>query len=484
MLQTDSRHSVLRAEIRWLFVFLIVLQVACSPAWALGAHGAQDTPGVGKDDLNNPIRIGIIGDQTFSTNIQASYGVLQQGVNVLSGQSLDVVLHVGDLIESSLSPDQITALWNQATGILDQLPVPWYMTAGDHEVNPPAFQEDSPDRSREHLWQQLYGARVPAVLSHPWFSFDVKGFHFISLYSFDALWSDSRFGNIFLSRVYNDQFNFLKNDLAAHRQARAIIVWVHQPLWYHASGWQRVHELLRKYPVAAVISGHFHYNQDAGDLDGIRYLTVGATGGSKKVGSREAGDVDNVWVVRVAGPEKVAVKVLPLDNLPLTITPRVDMDRVQALSVQLGNFFDFSSINPVFVKNGQLVNSCSSTDPAVVKINEIGDPMDLPLDVKIAFSSSSANVSLSSPHFTAGQCSQVISDTECVLPRGARVLIISNYSSVDIDTSTPLWQTGLATSGPPQPGTVLSFKVTTTFQGASGPLELHTTVSTTVGSCP
>jgi len=468
MFQTDLQPAIRR----WPFIFIMVL-AASSPIWAAS----------GNSQGNDSIKIGIIGDQTFSTDIQASYGVLQQGVNVLSAQPIDVVLHVGDLVESSLTPAQITALWNQATGIPDQLPVPWYMTAGDHEVNPPAFQEDSPDRSREQLWQQLYGARVPAVLSHPWYSFDLKGFHFISLYSFDALWSDSRFGNIFLSRVYNDQFNFLKNDLAAHANAKAIIVWVHQPLWYHASGWQRVHELLRRYPVAAVISGHFHYNQDAGEFDGIRYLTVGATGGAKKVGSREAGSVDNVWTVKVSSSGTINVKVLPLDNQPLTITPRVDMDRVQALSVQLGNFFDFSSINPVFVKNGQLVNDCTTGTPAVIKINEIGDPMDLPLDVRINFSSSPGGVSLSSPHFTAGQCSQVITGTECVLPRGARVLIISNYSSVDIDTSTPLWQTGL-TAGAPQPGTVLSFKVTTTFQGASGTLELHTTASTTVGSCP
>src|SRR5262249_25015473 len=187
------------------------------------------------------IKIGLIGDQTFSTNIQASYGVLQQGVQVLSGQQpLDVVLHVGDLVESSLTPGQITSLFNQATGILDQLPSPWYLTAGDHDVNPPAFQPDSPDHSREQLFQQLYGHRVPAFAVHPWYSFDLNGYHIISLYSFGALWSDSRFGDIFLSQVYDDQFAFLQQDLAAHANAHAIIVWVHQPLWYHVSGWKRV----------------------------------------------------------------------------------------------------------------------------------------------------------------------------------------------------------------------------------------------------
>lgn len=460
---------------RWpSFVFLLLLLSSCA-----GTANAADL-------FDPPIRIGIIGDQTFSTDIQAAYGVLQQGVNVLSGQEVDVVLHTGDLVESSLSPAQVTALFNQATGILDQLPVPWYLTAGDHDVNPPGFQQDSPDRSREQLFQQLYGARVPAFAARPYYSFDLNGYHFISLYSFGALHSDSRFGNIFLSQVYDDQFAWLRNDLRNHRNSRGIIVWVHQPMWYHASGWQRVHELLRRFPVAAVISGHFHYNQDGGKLDGIHYLSVGATGGNTKSGSRQAGDVDHVSVLTVAGHKVVDVELLALDNLPLSLTPRVDMDRIQAMDVQLGNFFDFSSKNPVFLQNGQLLASCGGP-PATVQITQIGDPTDLPLNVKIDFSTNPPGVvALSSPGFTAGQCSQTVSPTECVLPRTARTFV-SNYSSVDINQAfaPPLWTTGLTpASGGPQPGTTLSFKITTTIQGNSGTLFLNTTASTTVQSCP
>ena len=426
------------------------------------------------------IKIGLIGDQTFATDIQASYGVLQQGVSVLSGKSLDVVLHVGDLVESSLSPSQVTALFNQATGILDGLPVPWFLTAGDHDVNPPGFQQDSPDHSREQLFQQLYGQRVPAFATHPWYSFDVAGYHFISLYSFGSLWSDSRFGNIFLSQVYDDQFAFLQQDLAAHANAHAIIVFVHQPLWYHVSGWKRVHELLRKYPVAAVVSGHFHFSQDVGVFDGIHYLTVGATGGLKKNGSRQAGDVDLVSVLTIKGVKQVNLDLFPLDNQPLILTPRVDMDRVQALDVQLGNFFDFSFVNTVFTKNGQLVSDCTTLAPATIQINEIGDPIDLPLDVQITLQTSGA--SLTNPAFAAGVCQQTISGTECVLKRTIRTFI-SNYSSVDIDTfSGPLWSSGI--TGGVGAGTPLNFNVKTSFTGASGPFFLQTVASTTVQACP
>lgn len=427
------------------------------------------------------IKIGIIGDQTFSRDIQASYRVLEQGVGILSAQSVNVVLHAGDLVESTLSPPEVTALFNQATGILDRLPVPWYLTAGDHDVNPPTFQQDSADRSREQLFQQLYGKRVPTFAKHPWYSFDIGAYHFISLYSFGALDSDSRFGNIFLSQVYDEQFAFLQADLNAHARARAIIVWIHQPLWYHVSGWMRVHELLRKFPVAAVISGHFHYNQDGGIIDGIHYFTVGATGGSKKNGSREAGSVDQVSVMTISDHRHVSMKLIALDNLPLNLTPRVDMDRVQALDVQLGNFFDFGQINPIFNKGGQLVNDCKSTSPATVRINEIGDPIDLPLNVKISFNSSPAGVSLNAPNFATGQCQQVVSPTECVLKRTARTFL-SNYSSVNTDNSNPLWMSGL--SGSATPGTSLNFEIKTTFTGASGELFLQTMASTVIGTCP
>src|SRR5947207_2964048 len=113
-----------------LFVVASVVVSVCSMTVSALAQSSPDG-----------ITIGIIGDQTFSTDIQASYVVLGQGVSELSHQNVGVVLHVGDLIESSKSPDEVRALFQQATGILDRLPVNWFMVAGDHDVNPPLFQQ-------------------------------------------------------------------------------------------------------------------------------------------------------------------------------------------------------------------------------------------------------------------------------------------------------------------------------------------------------
>ena len=444
--------------------------------------GSIMLPGCASAQGPDKITIGIIGDQTGSGNLQASYAIMQQGVAELSNQNVHVVLHVGDLLESTRPVGEVQAQFQQATSILDALPVDWFMVAGDHDVNPPVFQQDSPDRSREQLFQQLYGARVPAVLQHPYYSFNVGNYHFIALYSHEALHADPRFGNIFLAQIYDDQYQWLAQDLEANKNKTAIVVFIHQALWYHVSGWQRVHELLRNYRVATVISGHHHYDQDYGTLDGIRYLTVGATGGTTKNGSRDAGNVQHVSVVRLSGSKVSSVKLLSVsDNLPLTLTPRVDMDRAQALDVQLGNFFNFAQQNPVFLKNGQLVSDCTSGAAATIAVNQLGNPIDLPLNVKITFSSNPAGVTLSSPAFAPGVCSQTISNTECVLPRTTRTFF-SNYSSVEINTFSNLWTTGLA--GSPTAGTVLNFNFRTTYNGASGTLFLQRDVSTTVQACP
>lgn len=471
-----------------------IVHLACLFVLAFGSACAS----LAQSASPNGITFGVVGDQTFSTNLQGSYAVMQAGVSELSHQNLRVVLHCGDLLESTASPSEIQAQFQQATSILDQLPVPWYMTAGDHDVNPPNFQQDSPDRSREQLWQQLYGARVPAVRQHPFYSFDVGTYHFIALYSHEALNADPRFGNIFLAQLYDDQYDFLKNDLENHKSATAIIVFIHQALWYHVSGWQRVHELLRQYPVAMVISGHHHYNQDYGVTDGIRYITVGATGGVTKTGSREAGNVQHVTVVKMSGATVSQIKLLSVsDPKPLNFTPRVDMDRVQALDVQLGNLFSFAQNNPVFLKNGQLVSSCTAATPATLSIIPLGDPIDLPLDVKLTFSTTPAGlVTLSNPAWGSGQCSTVVSNTECTLPRTARTSF-SNYSSVQVmgdecvaaacvfTPVTTLWTSGLATAGGgPTAGTVLKLNIRTTFQGASGSLFLSRDATTTVQACP
>ena len=443
------------------------------------------------------LTIGIIGDQTLSSDLDRTYSILEQGVGILASRHPDVVLHTGDLVESTGSPEEVRAEFQRATALLDRLTARWHLTAGDHDVSPPGWQPGSSDRSRESLFQELYGARESAFREHPWYSFDVHGFHFIALYSHQILRADPRWGDIFLARIQDDQVLWLRRDLESHRRARAIIVFLHQPLWYHWSGWKRVHDLLRRYPVAAVVAGHFHYDQDEGTIDGIRYLVVGATGGDTKHGSRDAGEAQQVTLLRLAGPGSLRVELLPVaGGGPLRLTPREDMDRVQALDVQLGNLWNFADKNPVLIKDGRLVADCQSGQPARIRIDSIGNPLDLPIEAQIGFRSEPAGVELDSPGFGPGLCRTGINPRACILAPAVRTNI-SNYSSVDIQSGcpsppgttgacVPVWEAGLApaSASPPAPGTVLAFDLRTSFAGVSGTLFLERTVRTTVRACP
>ena len=460
---------------RLLLPLALVLLLSTAPAEA-GLFGRR------------PVTLGIVGDQSYSSDLQRSYAVLEQGVELLAGrEEVEAVLHVGDLVESTQAPEEVRTRFGQAAAILDRLPVPWYLTAGDHDVNPPGFAPGSSDRSREALFQELYGTRVPAFRERPWYSFDVRGVHVVALYSHQTLHTDPRWGDIFLARIREDQLDWLRSDLEAHRRARAVVVFLHQPLWYHWSGWQRVHALLRHYPGAAVVAGHFHYDQDEGEIDGIRYLVVGTTGGDHKEGSRDAGDAHHVTLLRVDRPGRVEVELLPVGGGgPLPITPREDMDRVQALDVQLGSLWGFAAKNPVFLEGGRLVASCGGP-PARVRIGGLGNPLDVPVTVQIDFRSEPAGIALAAPGFGAGLCRETEGGSRCALAPAARTAI-ANYSSVESGCPAgdcpSLWEAGLDAGRPPAPGTALLFDVRTSFSGASGELFLERTLRIDVASCP
>jgi hypothetical protein len=432
------------------------------------------------------LRVGIIGDQTFSTDIQESYGVLKRGVEILRKENVACVVHTGDLVESNVSPAQYTALFEQATNVLDELRRPWSLAPGDHDVNPPfpPFVPDSTDRSREKLFYDLYRRRVPQLTKTLNHSFDLRGYHFVALNSQEHLSTDPRWGDVFLNKISADQFSWLKNDLERHRTGKGIIIFLHQPMWYNWTNWAAVHQLLRRYPVLAVVAGHFHYDQDEGRIDNIRYLVVGATGGNLKQASRDAGGVHHVTVMTIRG-RKVEFRLIPIDEAePLQITPRGDMDRVQAIDVLLGELFSFGSQNTICVKDNRLFNE--KMEPAKLSLVPVGNPIDQP--VKLALQLLSEKLTLKNPQFMASGCQQLLPDATCVMAPGARVES-SNNSSVVLNNRfaplPPLWESGLEVKqgATISAGDVIQLKVRLSFQGAQGEQVVERVATATIKAC-
>jgi hypothetical protein len=448
------------------------------------------------------LRIGIIGDQTSSRDIQKSYQILSQGIEVLSKENVACVLHTGDLVESRESPEKYRALFAQATGMLDKLGKPWHLAPGDHDVNPPDYVPDSTDRSREELYRLLYRQREPELTDTLNHSFDMKGYHFIALNSQEHLHVDPRWGDVFLTKFTTQQYNWLEKDLVKHRNAKGIVVFLHQPLWYNWSGWMPVHQLLRRYPVIAVIAGHFHYDQDEGEVDNIRYVVVGSTGGIVKDASRDAGNVHHVTVMSITG-RKVEFRLIPVDGSgPLQITPRADMDRVQAIATSFGDLSCFVNDFPcpkekqnfLCLKDKQIYGN--NGQAAKLSLVLIGNPIDLPATLRVQLLGD--KLSLLNPHYITGSCRQVLSDGSCILAPGDRIAS-SNTSSVvvrdkifDKGMIVPiphLWESGLTikSGSSVNVGDFVNLKLHVSFQSSQGIFFVESdplSAQTAITACP
>ena len=419
------------------------------------------------------LRIGIVGDQTYSSDLRASYQVLARGIEILSKENVAAVLHTGDLVESRVAPEEYRRQFAEATRLLDRLRKPWHLAPGDHDVNPPEYVQNSTDRSREELYRELYRQREPRLTDTLNHSFDLMGYHFIALNSQEHLHGDPRWGDVFLNRFTAPQYEWLENDLANHQNAKGVIVFIHHPMWYNWSGWAPVHQLLH------------HYDQDDGELDGIRYVVVGSTGGTVKNASRDAGNVHHVTVMTLSG-RNVAFRLIAVDGSgPLQLTPRADMDRVQAIDTSMGEVSCFVKDFPcpldkqnfVCLQSNQLRGIAGQ--PARLSLVRIGNAIDLPVTVNVSLVSD--KLSLVNPHYVTGVCG--LADGSCVLAPAVRVQSSNTSSTVLSDPLSPLWESGLAIRNPVAIGDKFELKVRLSFQSAAGELFVEKRVVTKISTC-
>lgn len=400
-------------------------------------------------DAQPLLKIGIIGDQTGSYDLDESYQVMQQAVTRLARHKPDVVLHIGDMVESVSGIkdySQYQQNFERAVRIMQQLSCPWYLTAGDHDVVPPVFKPVSEDRSRMRWFQDLSSAIGLPMKDHLYYSFDVKDYHFISLFSLENLHTDPRWGAIFLNHFSSDQIDWLTKDLFNHRNAKGIIVFLHQPQWYVWSNWFEIHQLLQEYPVAGVVAGHFHYDQDDGVIDGIHYLVIGATGGAVKNTDGHSGGRHQYALLSLKGSQFSHIQLFDVatDSL-LEFTPRRSMDRIQALSCMVDNLYLDENI---YQQNGILMyKEVEETYDTLryIGLESLANPIDLPVFIQI----SALDSGLQNPRWSDSKGGFEEKSTYRMQP-GERIGW-ANYSNVgnwkklpplwliDIDNSTISW---------------------------------------------
>jgi 3',5'-cyclic-AMP phosphodiesterase len=229
----------MRTSARWFLPAVLVMAVLT----------AADSP-------RNDFHFAILGDRTGD----AQPGVYEQVWRELDAEHPDFAINVGDTIQGG-NDATATSEWTMLRPLWARLPGRMYFTPGNHDI----WSEAS-----RHIYERQTG--------HPaFYSFNFQNAHFTVLDNSEA--SD-------LSLILDDrQMQFLARDLAENRDRDPKFVFFHKPFWLIPVKFQSsqfpFHQLITKYRVRYVVSGHGHQYVDE-MLDGVAYLEAPSSGGKLK----------------------------------------------------------------------------------------------------------------------------------------------------------------------------------------------------------
>jgi len=320
----------------------ILLQSGCSNTAPLPAGTSAGTtafwydeaalprakPWTSENFKNNPdnFQFVIIGDRTGGANVQDTFNLAMDQINLLQPE---FVINVGDLIEGySDDKAELNAEWDESDGVLNKLEMPFFRTAGNHDI-------------ANNIAQQVYRDRFGAT----YYSFVYKNVLFIVLDSEDPprvappgmkekieLYNrlqteDPAKAQAMLDEFMSDesvvaglakhidfkdnQIAFIKNTLEKNANVSWTFLFVHDPAWERPSESFNAIEQLLKGRDHTWFAGHLHY-YDYDDIDGYEHITLGPVGASFH--QEGPGNVDHImWVTMTdKGPQmgNIALKGL------------------------------------------------------------------------------------------------------------------------------------------------------------------------------
>lgn len=257
------------------------------------------------------LRLAILPDRTTGRDWGLPY--LEAAVADLQRLRPDAIFCVGDLIQGyTRNPREWDRQADEYLEIVDALPSTFFPVPGNHDVI--SGSRDPSDRTFVDRYRTRFGPVHYAV------AFEEGTV--IVLFSDEAL--DDR--NVSFS---NKQLNWLEGVLGAAPTDRPIVLLMHRPLWRYAKvKWDdRVHPLLVKHGVNAVIAGHFHALHREPDRDSIEYHLLGVCGGSIDQHPL-TGQFHHLTMLDLGPGDSISIMHMPVGvTMPDDIVVRIDQDR-------------------------------------------------------------------------------------------------------------------------------------------------------------
>ena len=298
--------------------------------------GAVPWSSLEANDAVRDFHFAVVSDRTGG----ARPGVFASAIPKVNVLEPAFVLSVGDLIEGYTEDQaQLAREWDEFEGFIEQLEVPFFYAAGNHDMSNAAMAETWQARFGPSFYRFVYKDVLFLVLNSELFGMVTEPDSPVP-----GPWTQA------------EQLAFVERTLAEVPDPRWTIVIVHQPLWDYAGGargdWPKVEAMLagRDYTVFA---GHFHHYVKMERQDS-NYITLATTGGGSSLRGNLYGEFDHVALVTMTddGPR---IANLMLDGIHdedmLTEDVRDTMrwldDAVQSVPMP-GDGPDFSSGRAAF----------------------------------------------------------------------------------------------------------------------------------------
>jgi predicted phosphodiesterase len=256
-----------------------------------------------RPEAQDEFRFIIVGDRTGG----AQWGLMPQTFREINLLDPDFVISVGDLIDGYGNDEQtVHGIWDEFDKTeMPVLKVPFVYMPGNHDI----FNATS-----QKVYEQRYGPRFK--------SFNYRGLHFITLNTQEAAGTDYRFRGRGADALGEEQLNWLKEDIAANRDARRILIFMHQPIW---AALEPVYPLLEGLPVS-IFAGHYHkYSYQ--EIRGIPHVICGATAAYIPEEGMEAYGRFRSYLMATVRDDQFKLALIRLGGV---LNPKQFMDKDQA----------------------------------------------------------------------------------------------------------------------------------------------------------
>jgi len=214
----------------------------------------------------------------------------QMAIDKVNELNPDFVITGGDLVYDTMrgNYEQSESLFTLYKKMSKGFNMPVYNCIGNHDLF--AIYEESPE-TEDHpdykygMWERHFG--------NTYYSFDHKGWHFITLNSLDVT-ENKRYQGIFNEK----QLAWLKEDIAKVDKSTPIIITTHIPMictysQLNGGGGTRtvnnaseVFKILEGYNLKLVLQGHIHWKEYGFVNDRFHFLTGGSIAGNGWKGRR------------------------------------------------------------------------------------------------------------------------------------------------------------------------------------------------------